>query len=447
MRGRDENPGLVFVSYETLLRQLIEPVIKEMYMFEVEEWLHSRIGLNFRSGLGRMQQAVDLLGNPEKSYPIIHVTGTNGKGSTIAFMRELFMGHGKKVATFTSPHIVSINDRICINGQPIADADFIRLADRVKEMEKTLLQTHDQLSFFELLTLIAFLYFREQEVDLVLLEVGIGGLLDTTNVVTGEIAVITSIGLDHQETLGDSLEAIADQKAGIFKAGKKAVIAQLPSEARLVCQKRAESLAVDLYQAGQDFSMLNGDFSSSLANLSQLKIGLEGAYQQENAALALQTFLLFMGEGKEVVDEQAVRKALKQTHWAGRLERIRPQIYLDGAHNLPALTRLVEFIKEKEREGYRPQILFGALKRKDYQGMLGYLTENLPQVELKVTGFDYQGSLDERDVTGYHIIPSYREFISSFEERADAQDLLFITGSLYFISEVRIHILGHEQIN
>lgn len=303
-------------------------------MFEVEEWLHSRIGLNFRSGLGRMQQAVDLLGNPEKFYPIIHVTGTNGKGSTIAFMRELFMGHGKKVASFTSPHIVSINDRICINGQPIADADFIRLANQVKEMEKTLLQTHDQLSFFELLTLIAFLYFREQEVDLVLLEVGIGGLLDTTNVVTGEIAVITSIGLDHQETLGDSIAAIAEQKAGIFKAGKKAVIAKLPSEARLVCQKKADSLAVDLYQAGQDFSMLNGDFSSSLLNISQLKIGLEGAYQQENAALALQTFLLFMREGKESIDEQAVRQVLEKTHWAGRLERIRPQIYLDGAHNL-----------------------------------------------------------------------------------------------------------------
>ena len=357
------------------------------------------------------------------------------------------MGYGKKVATFTSPHIVSINDRICINGQPIADADFIRLAEQVKEMEKTLLQTHDQLSFFELLTLIAFLYFRDQEVDLVLLEVGIGGLLDTTNVVTGEIAIITSIGLDHQETLGDSIAAIAEQKAGIFKAGKKAVIAKLPPEARLVCQKKAGFLAVDLYQAGKDFSMLNGGFSSSLGNFPQLKIGLEGAYQQENAALALQAFLLFMREGKEVVDEQVVRQALKQTHWAGRLERICPQIYLDGAHNLPALTRLVEFIKEKEQEGYRPQILFGALKRKDYQGMLGYLTENLPQVELKVTGFDYQGSLDETDVTGYDVIPSYREFISSFEERADAQDLLFITGSLYFISEVRSHLLAHEQIN
>ena len=413
-------------------------------MFEVEEWLHSRIGLNFRSGLGRMQRAVDLLGNPEKTYPIIHVTGTNGKGSTIAFMRELFVAHGKKVGTFTSPHIISIHDRICINGQPIADKDFIRIANQVKEMEKALLETHDQLSFFELLTLIALAYFREKGVDLVLLEVGIGGLLDTTNVVTGEIAVVTSIGLDHQETLGDSLEKIAEQKAGIFKTGKKAVIAKLAPEAELVCQRRARELAVDLYQAGQDFTLKARDFSSRLARFSQLKIGLEGAYQQENAALALQSFLLFMASREEKVDEELVRQALQETHWAGRLERIRPQIYLDGAHNLPALTRLVEFIQEKIQQGYQVRILFGALKRKDYQGMLGYLSEQLPQVELKVTGFDYQGSLDEKDVTGYDLIPSYGDFIREFEEKANDQDLLFVTGSLYFISEVRASLLGSD---
>jgi len=414
-------------------------------MFEVEEWLHSRIGLNFRSGLGRMQRAVDLLGNPEKTYPIIHVTGTNGKGSTIAFMRELFVAHGKKVGTFTSPHIVSIHDRICINGQPIADADFIRLAEQVNEMEKTLLQTYDQLSFFELLTLIALLYFKEQGVDIVLLEVGIGGLLDTTNVVTGEIAVITSIGLDHQETLGDSLEEIAEQKAGIFKAGKKAVIAKLTPEAELVCQKRAKELAVELYQAGRDFTLNAGDFSSKLANFSQLEISLEGAYQQENAALALETFLMFMASRGERVEEEFVRRALKETHWAGRLERIRPQIYLDGAHNLPALTRLVEFIQGKIQQGYQAHVLFGALKRKDYQGMLAYLTEQLPQVELKVTGFDYQGSLEESDVSGYKLVDSYRDFISEFEENANNQDLLFVTGSLYFISEVRAGLVGDHE--
>ena len=410
-------------------------------MFEVEKWLHSRIGLNFRSGLGRMQKAVDLLGNPEQTYPIIHVTGTNGKGSTIAFMRELFVSHGKKVGTFTSPHIVSIHDRICINGQPISDADFIRIADQVKEMELKLLETHAQLSFFELLTLIALLYFKEQEVDLVLLEVGIGGLLDTTNVVTGEIAVITSIGLDHQETLGNSLEEIAEQKAGIFKPERVAVIANLAPEAQLVCQKIAEDLDVTLYQADRDFSFKSGDFSSSIANLSRLKLGLEGAYQEENAALALQAFLLFMAARGEKVDEEAIRRALKTTSWAGRLEAVTEHIYLDGAHNLPALERLVEFIQEKIQQGYQPQILFGALKRKDYSGMLGYLTDRLPDTALYVTSFDYQGSLEEQDLSDYHRVASYRDFIDDFEKSAGEKDLLFVTGSLYFISEVRAYLI------
>jgi len=416
-------------------------------MFEVEKWLHSRIGLNFRSGLGRMQRAVDLLGNPEETYPIIHVTGTNGKGSTIAFMRELFVSHGKKVGTFTSPHIVSIHDRICINGEPISDDDFISLAEQVKTMEQRLLETHDQLSFFELLTLIALLYFKEQEVDLVLLEVGIGGLLDTTNIVTGEIAIITSIGLDHQETLGDSLVAIAEQKAGIFKSGKSAVIANLAQEAQLVCQRTATDLGVSLYQADQDFSFRNGNFSSSLADFNHLILGLEGAYQEENAALALQAFLLFMAQRNEKVNQEAVRAALQATKWAGRLEAVTEHIYLDGAHNLPALERLVEFIQEKIQQGYQPQILFGALKRKDYSGMLTYLTEHLPDADLYVTSFDYQGSLEEQDFGDYTSIASYREFIDTFEASAGEKDLLFVTGSLYFISEVRACFMASESFD
>ena len=411
-------------------------------MNEIEEWLNSRIGLNFRSGLDRMQRAVDLLGNPERAYPVIHVTGTNGKGSTIAFLRNLFADQGKKVASFTSPHMVSIHDRICINGQPISDTDFIRLADKVKTMEQRLLETHDQLSFFELLTLIALLYFKEQKVDLVLLEVGIGGLLDTTNVVTGEIAIITSIGLDHQETLGDSLVAIAEQKAGIFKPGNSAVIANLAPEAQLVCQKTATNLGVSLYQANKDFSFRNGNFSSSLADFNHLILGLEGAYQEENAALALQAFLLFMVQRNEKVDQEAVHAALQATKWAGRLEAVTEHIYLDGAHNLPALERLVEFIQEKIQQGYQPQILFGALKRKDYSGMLTYLTEHLPDVVLYVTSFDYQGSLEEQDFGDYTSIASCQEFIDTFEASAQEKDLLFVTGSLYFISEVRACLMA-----
>ena len=409
-------------------------------MNEIEEWLNSRIGLNFRSGLGRMRQAVTLLGNPERSYPTIHVTGTNGKGSTIAFMRQLFAGHGRKTGSFTSPHMISIHDRICINGQPIASADFIRLGQQVQKMEQELLKSHDQLSYFEILALIAFLYFKEEEVDLALIEVGIGGLLDTTNVITGDIAVISSVGLDHQETLGRGLTAIAEQKAGIFKTGRPAVIGPLPEEARLVCKQRAEELGIELYQYGRDFSLTNQSFSNSTMTLSNLELGLKGSYQEENAALALQAFLLFMQQQGWEIDSARIRTALQETRWAGRLEEVSPGIYLDGAHNLPALQRLVEFIQSQNDK--ECLLLFGALKRKDYSAMLAYLREALPDVQLTVTSFSDGDSLGQAEVEGFFYIEDYRQLIQNFKERKNTNQLLFITGSLYFIAEVRAYLTG-----
>ncbi|MBZ2038621.1 bifunctional folylpolyglutamate synthase/dihydrofolate synthase [Streptococcus sanguinis] len=407
-------------------------------MNEIEEWLNSRIGLNFRSGLGRMQQAVALLGNPEQSFPTIHVTGTNGKGSTIAFMRQLFAGHGRKTGSFTSPHMISIHDRICINGQPIAPADFIRLGQEVQKMEQELLKSHDQLSYFEILTLIAFLYFKEQEVDIALIEVGIGGLLDTTNVITGDIAAISSVGLDHQETLGKSLTAIVEQKAGIFKPGRPAVIGPLPEEARLVCEQRSQELRIELYQYGRDFSLTNQTFSNSTMTLSNLELGLKGGYQEENAALALQAFLLFMQQQGWEIDSAKIRTALKETRWAGRLEETSPGIYLDGAHNLPALERLVEFIQsQNDKESL---LLFGALKRKDYSTMLAYLRKALPDVQLTVTSFSDGDSLGQADAEGFLYIEDYRQLIQNFQERQNDNQLLFITGSLYFIAEVRAYL-------
>jgi len=401
-------------------------------MNEIEEWLNSRIGLNFRSGLGRMQRAVALLGNPEQSFPTIHVTGTNGKGSTIAFMRRLFAEHGRKTGSFTSPHMISIHDRICINGQPIAPADFIRLGQEVQKMEQ------EQLSYFEILTLIAFLYFKEQEVDIALIEVGIGGLLDTTNVITGDIAAISSVGLDHQETLGRSLTAIAEQKAGIFKPGRPAVIGPLPEEARLVCDQRAQELGIELYQYGRDFSLTNQTFSNSTTTLSNLELGLKGGYQEENAALALQVFLLFMRQQGWEIDSARIRTALQETRWAGRLEEASPGIYLDGAHNLPALERLVEFIQSQNDK--ECLLLFGALKRKDYSAMLSYLREALPNVQLTVTSFSDGDSLGQAEAEGFLYIEDYRQFIQNFKERQNDNQLLFITGSLYFIAEIRAYL-------
>ena len=408
-------------------------------MNQIEEWMNSRIGLNFRSGLGRMQQAVKLLGNSYEAVPMIHVTGTNGKGSTIAFMRQLFQQHGLKVGTFTSPHIVSMHDRICINGQPISDQDLIRLGQRIQVMESQLLETHDQLSYFEIITLLAFLYFHEQEVDLALIEVGIGGLLDTTNVITGEVVVITSVGLDHQETLGGSLEAIATQKAGIFKAGKPAVIGPLAEEAEQVCIEKAKATGCPLARYGEDFQLVKGVFQDARHRFDSLKIGLNGAYQEENAAVALEAFLLFMEQRGLAVDENSVREALQATSWPGRLENFGRGVYLDGAHNPHAIHRLVEYARTFSDK--RVKVLFGALKRKDYQGMLEIFSRDLPEADLTVTTFAYGEVVQEADGLDYPYVADFRDYLQDFYSRQADQEVLFVTGSLYFISEVRAYLL------
>ena len=408
-------------------------------MNEIEIWLESRIGLNFRSGLARMIRAIDLLHHPEANYPMIHVTGTNGKGSTIAFMSQLFVQHDKKVGTFTSPHMTSIHDRICINHEPIPNKDFIRIGHRVQIMERQLLQTHSPLSYFEILTLMALLYFKEEQVDVALIEVGIGGLLDTTNVVIGDIAIVTSVGLDHQETLGDSIAAIAEQKTGIFKENKIAVIGPLIEEARRLCELRANALGVDLYEYGRDFSFSKEQFSNQDEMIVDLRLGLNGTYQEENAAVALQGFLLFMKQQNWQPQVKWIRKALQQTNWVGRLEYFEGGIYLDGAHNLPALSRLVEFIRQQEQKEIF--VLFGALRRKNYQGMLSYLTQELPEARLTITTFENDGAVGERDLTAENYVSSYQEFIEQFIRNSTDNQLLFVTGSLYFIAEVRAFLL------
>ena len=275
-----------------------------------------------------------------------------------------------------------------------------------------------------------------------LIEVGIGGLLDATNVVIGDVAVVTSVGLDHQETLGDSIVAIAEQKAGIFKKKERAVIGPLAEEARRVCELRADELGVVLYEHGRDFSFSKGQFSNQDKMIVGLQLGLKGTYQEENAAVALQSFLLFMKQQNWQPQVKWIRKALQETHWAGRLEYFERGIYLDGAHNLPALSRLVEFIRQQgQKEIF---LLFGALKRKNYQGMLSYLQQELPHVQLFVTTFEDDGAANEQDFTNGLYIASYQDFIEQFIKSANDNQLLFVTGSLYFIAEVRAFLLEKE---
>ncbi|HEM5162148.1 TPA: bifunctional folylpolyglutamate synthase/dihydrofolate synthase [Streptococcus suis] len=400
----------------------------------LENWLNTKQGQVFHYKMEKIEYALELLGNPQFAVPVIHVAGTNGKGSTIAFLRQLFQTHGLRVGSFVSPHMVSVHDRICIDSQPISDHDFQHYLQKVYDLEQDVATRYEPFRYFEVMVLIMFLYFKDQQPDLALVEVGIGGLLDTTNVVAPALSLITSIGMDHQDLLGSTLGEIAEQKAGIIKKNVPVVLGPLSPETTAICRQIALDNQAPVYQFGQEFTYKAGQFSNADIDLSELVLGLAGQHQEENAAVALQTFLLYMVRIQQAISPQLIQQALAQTNWAGRLELVvqEPKIYLDGAHNVPAIERLIEFIQVQEEH---VTILFSALRRKDFQEMLGLLEEKLPHTPLVLTSFAYDGALSEENRQGRDYVENYQQFIEDWQ--SDGQGILIVTGSLYFISEVR----------
>ncbi|MBY4990731.1 bifunctional folylpolyglutamate synthase/dihydrofolate synthase [Streptococcus suis] len=400
----------------------------------LETWLNTKQGQVFHYKMEKIEYALELLGNPQFAVPVIHVAGTNGKGSTIAFLRQLFQTHGLRVGSFVSPHMVSVHDRICIDRQPISDHDFQHYLQKVYDLEQEIATRYEPFRYFEVMVLIMFLYFEAQQPDVALVEVGIGGLLDTTNVVAPALSVITSIGMDHQDLLGSTLGEIAEQKAGIIKESVPVVLGPLCPETTAICRQIALEKQAPLYQFGQEFTYKAGQFSNPDRDLSELVLGLAGHHQEENAAVALQTFLLYMTSIQKDIQPQLIQQALAQTSWPGRLELVaqEPTIYLDGAHNVPAIERLIEFIQEQEEP---VTILFSALRRKDFQEMLELLEEKLPHTPLVLTSFAYDGALSEENRQGREYVEDYRAFIEDWQ--SGGQGILIVTGSLYFISEVR----------
>ncbi|HEL1982387.1 TPA: bifunctional folylpolyglutamate synthase/dihydrofolate synthase [Streptococcus suis] len=400
----------------------------------LENWLNTKQGQVFHYKMEKIEYALELLGNPQFAVPIIHVAGTNGKGSTIAFLRQLFQVHGLRVGSFVSPHMVSVHDRICIDSQPISDHDFQHYLQKVYDLEQEVATRYEPFRYFEVMVLIMFLYFEAQQPDVALVEVGIGGLLDTTNVVAPALSVITSIGMDHQDLLGSTLREIAEQKAGIIKENAPVVLGPLSPETTTICRHIAQDKQASVHQFGQEFTYKAGQFSNADLELSELVLGLAGQHQEENAAVALQTFLLYMTNIQKDIQPQLIQQALAQTSWPGRLELVaqEPKIYLDGAHNVPAIERLLEFIQEQEEP---VTILFSALRRKDFQEMLELLEEKSPHTPLVLTSFAYDGALAEENRQGRDYVENYQQFIEDWQ--SSKQGILIVTGSLYFISEVR----------
>ncbi len=308
-------------------------------MEEITKHLKSLARFGSKPGLDRIKAVLAELGNPERRLRIIHVAGTNGKGSTCAMLASVLQTAGYKTGLFTSPHLVRLNERIQVDGEPIPDEDLQRVGAQVMQAAKAVEAAEDPLTFFEFMTALGFLYLAEQQVDAAMIEVGLGGRLDATNVGDCAVAVITHIAYDHTEVLGDTLEQIAGEKAGIIRPGRPVVVGpQEDAALAAIGQVAGEQSAPLTYVSSEllpQYEMVESGIELIWSDGLKVHLPLQGEYQVQNCALAREVISVLGDEGFPVSREQLVA-GLNRVRWPGRLEIVRenPTIILDGAHNL-----------------------------------------------------------------------------------------------------------------
>lgn len=424
------------------------------------EWLQQHQTTEPHLGLERVRRLLALRGNPHLQVSVIHVAGTNGKGSTIAHLRQLLQAKKLRVGTFTSPYLMSYNEQIAINGVSISDQDFHSLLQTYqgllkKQADDTILQ---EITEFEIITVLAYEYFLQQQVDVVIMEVGLGGLLDSTNVCQPDLTAITTIGLDHTAILGTSLADIAEQKAGIIKEGVPLVTGKIASEPLAVIHNKAQQLQSPHVCYGQGYQVEPVQSSEEgeeflFSNAYRLKEGYQsallGVHQVENAGLALELCDQYCTlKGLSLLKKDEVRRALKQTCWPARLEKLssEPLIVLDGAHNPHAMKALIASI-ESHFPDYQKKVLFSCIQTKDVQEMIALLKE-VPQVQLLLTSFADARSFSKEEMQGLAkneklAFVNWEHYLTQYQrDEHEEKELLLITGSLYFLAEVRKYLLN-----
>ena len=411
----------------------------------IQEWLKKSESIPRKYGLYRMEAILSALRNPERGLKSIHIAGTNGKGSTAAMVTAFAKAHGLRVGTFTSPHMDSIRERIQLDGVPLEEEPFWQAASVVREVESRLFEEWGAFNYFEILTAMMFVVFQQEAVDLAIIEVGIGGLLDNTNVGHPLVSVITTIGLDHQDLLGSTLVEITAQKAGIIKAGQQVVVGPVTRECMDVIRSTASKQGATVQAFGEDFSLVEDSYQDGAFTISLEQLALKGAFQKENATVAIRAFRAWMEATRRSVQAEFIEAALPVVSWPGRMEVLldTPLIIIDGAHNLPAIERLIENMTA--HIGKKQTLLFSALTRKDSQQMLLRLQEALPNVNIILTSFHSSkgqsiARSDMEMVLGSSKISyeeSFEDVIERFARSTDNKSELWVTGSLYFIAEVR----------
>lgn len=431
-----------------------------MKKIENSQWI-----ANYRTdrphfGLERMVELLALRGNPHLKIKVIHIGGTNGKGSTIAFLKNMLEKLGLRVGVFSSPYLIHYTDQIAINGESIPEARLESLmADYRSLLEGEHAPALQGTTEFEIMTAIAYDYFASEKVDVTIMEVGMGGLLDSTNVCQSILTGITTIGLDHVALLGNTLEAIAEQKAGIIKQGIPLVTGHIASEALAVIDRVAAGKDAPRIIYGKDYqvshyeSIVTGevfDYTSSVRQ-GRFQTGLLGLHQIENAGMALALLDTFCQEtGRELPENDIVAQALEETSWPGRLEVVsrEPLMILDGAHNPHAIKALLATLEERFTD-YHKEILFTCIKTKALEDMLDLL-KRVPDAKLTLTHFEDSRATDE-DVlkaTAHSRNLNYQgwqEFLDQqLTEDEEKKTVRIVTGSLYFLSQVRAYLMERK---
>lgn len=428
---------------------------------ETNQWI-----TNYRTdqphfGLERMVELLALRGNPHLKLKVIHIGGTNGKGSTIAFLKNMLEKMGLRVGVFSSPYLIHYTDQIAINGESIPEAKLEVLMSEYRSLlEGEHAPALQGTTEFEIITALAYDYFASEQVDVAIMEVGMGGLLDSTNVCQPILTGITAIGLDHVALLGDTLEAIAEQKAGIIKQGVPLVTGNIVPEAFSVIDQIAKVKQAPRFSYGDDYqvnhreSTVTGEIFdySSLVRQGRFQTGLLGLHQIENAGMALTLLDAYCQKtGRELASNDLVAQALEETSWPGRFEVVSrsPLMILDGAHNPHAIKALLATLEERFAD-YHKEILFTCIKTKALEDMLDLL-ETLPDTELTLTHFDDGRATDEEVLkkAAYSRNLSYQSWQAFLDQSMidieENKTVRIVTGSLYFLSQVRVYLMERKN--
>lgn len=421
--------------------------------------------VKIKLGLERIKKLAEAIGNPQKNFKVIHVAGTNGKGSITKALATIFTGQGLKTGSFISPHLVSITERININNIQISKEDFIKIYEEIAPAIKNLKETDLEMepSFFEIITAMALKYFEKNKVDIAILEVGLGGRLDSTNIVDSDVSVISTIQKDHIKILGDTLEAIAGEKAGIIKKDNIVVLGDIPESPKKIIKEKANSVnASKIYEYGQDFKVSKTRYSMNwnMINYSGIEKTFNdliyksnGSYQPHNLSVALAAAEAFCEKNKIELDETKLRESLKIFSWEGRFELIEnnnKKIILEGAHNPDGIKML-----KKTVSLYTPFskkiALVGILDDKDISEMVKEIPSFFEKII--VTSVPSHRSVNPKKVRDE--LQKYSETMIEYIENTEKAfeyllnqknyDYYFVTGSLYLVGYIKSILLNKRN--